>query len=81
MQPLLNNYAQLYHISISYLYIILIIQINYLHLMVDNSLTYNGDENEVTLQAIKLREIALNKISEMETKLNEMELKVNEESK
>lgn len=38
--------------------------INDLDLLVNNSLIYNGDQHDVTMQAIKLRENAMSKIQE-----------------
>jgi hypothetical protein len=38
--------------------------INDLDLLVNNSMIYNGDQHEVTLQAVMIRENAINKIQE-----------------
>jgi hypothetical protein len=38
--------------------------INDLDLLVNNSMIYNGDQHDVTIQAIKIRENAMNKIKE-----------------
>jgi transcription initiation factor TFIID subunit 1 len=46
-------------------------------LLVNNSKLYNGEEHEVTLQAVKVRNYALMKIEENKIKIIEIENKIN----
>jgi hypothetical protein len=49
-----------------------------IELMVYNSSIYNGDNHDVTLQANKIKNLALSKLNENQNKLNELETKINE---
>lgn len=51
--------------------------LNDVELMVSNSKLYNGEEHDVTLQAIRIQEYALKKIEENKDKINEFENRVN----
>ena len=45
-------------------------------ILVNNSKLYNGEEHEVTLQAVKVRNYALMKIEENKIKIIEIKLKL-----
>ena len=47
-----------------------------LELLVNNSRAYNGEEHEVTLQAVKIKDFTLKKIEENKDKITELEKKL-----
>jgi len=44
--------------------------------MLNNSKTYNGEDHDVTLQALRIKEFALKKVEENKEKINDLENKL-----